>query len=330
VQLRSRARFPDVPADRPHYESFYLKTNRPDGGLAVWIRHTVLKAPGSPPAGSVWLTLFDATTGPVALKAGYPSEQVSADETHYIRIADSLLFPGRAIGDLRAGEAGDARWELAFDGSEPPFPYLPRPWMYTRSLPKTKAISLYPAVTFSGRLTVGGREIALEGWPGMIGHNWGSEHPVRGCWIQGSGFAEQPGAYLDAVFGRIRLGPVLTPWLGNACLALDGTVHRLGGPRPGAASIAESHTGARFVLRGSGVTVEGEVAAPAERFVGWRYGEPSGGWHPTINCSLADMRLLVRAGSGAARELSVTGGAAYELQLREHDHGVPLQPFPDP
>jgi hypothetical protein len=28
-------------------------------------------------------------------------------------------------------------------------------------------------------------------------------------------------------------------------------------------------------------------------------------------------------------ELVVPGGAAYELGMREHDHGIPIQPFPD-
>ena len=32
---------------------------------------------------------------------------------------------------------------------------------------------------------------------------------------------------------------------------------------------------------------------------------------------------------GAAAELVVPGGAAYELGMREHDHGIPIQPFPD-
>ena len=30
-----------------------------------------------------------------------------------------------------------------------------------------------------------------------------------------------------------------------------------------------------------------------------------------------------------ARELRLTGGAAYELGMRETDHGVPIQPDPD-
>ena len=330
VELRSSARFPEVPADKPHYESFYLKATEPAGELALWLRHTVLKSPGQPPTASLWLTLFDRTRAPVALKAGYGQDELAADEATYIRIGGAALAPGRATGTLAAGEHGEASWDLSFEGSEPPFFYLPRDWMYNRGVPRTKAISLYPSARFSGALTLGGREVALDGWRGMIGHNWGSEHPHRGSWIQGAGFGEAPEAYLDAVFGRIKLGPAVTPWIGNACLAIDGRVHRLGGPRPGASSITESPAAAQFVLRGGDVEVEGEVDAPPERFVAWRYGEPGGGWHPTLNCSLADMRLRVRIGDGPARELTTQGGAAYELQLRDETPGIALQPFSDP
>ena len=330
VEVRSHARFPDVPPDKPHYESFYLKATDPHGQLALWIRHTILKARGGEPSGSLWLTLFDRGAAPVALKASYRPEELAAGGGDYIRIADATLTPGRATGVLRAAERGEADWDLSFQGSAPPFFYLPRGWMYARALPRTKAISLYPAASFRGSLRVLGREVAIEHWPGMIGHNWGSEHPYRGSWIQGTAFTEQPEAYLDAIFGRIKLGPAVSPWIGNGCLAIDGRVHRLGGPRPGASSITESHDSARFVLRGADVEVEGEVSAPPERFVAWRYGEPGGGWHPTLNCSLADMRLRVTVGSQPERELVGTGGAAYELQLRERDLGVELQPFSDP
>ncbi len=30
-----------------------------------------------------------------------------------------------------------------------------------------------------------------------------------------------------------------------------------------------------------------------------------------------------------ARKLTVTGGAAYEIGMREKDHGIPVQPYPD-
>jgi hypothetical protein len=77
------------------------------------------------------------------------------------------------------------------------------------------------------------------------------------------------------------------------------------------------------------VQVRGSVSAPLERFVGWVYADPDGSEHHTVNCSIADMRLSVSRGGGAASELVVEGGAAYELGMRERDHGVPIQPFAD-
>ena len=41
------------------------------------------------------------------------------------------------------------------------------------------------------------------------------------------------------------------------------------------------------------------------------------------------MTLTVSRPGQPDRELRVRGGAAYELGMRETDHGIPLQPFPD-
>jgi hypothetical protein len=41
------------------------------------------------------------------------------------------------------------------------------------------------------------------------------------------------------------------------------------------------------------------------------------------------MALTVTAKDRPDRELRLRGGAAYELGMREKDHGMPLQPFPD-
>ena len=59
------------------------------------------------------------------------------------------------------------------------------------------------------------------------------------------------------------------------------------------------------------------------------YADPDGSEHNSLNCSIADMRLDVERESGPPMRLELTGGAAYELGVRERDHGVPIQPFPD-
>ena len=69
----TRARFPDVPHDAGHYESFYLRAAHPSEPLGIWIRYTVHKRPGEEPKGSVWFTLFDAgADGPWAVKVTEP------------------------------------------------------------------------------------------------------------------------------------------------------------------------------------------------------------------------------------------------------------------
>jgi hypothetical protein len=71
------------------------------------------------------------------------------------------------------------------------------------------------------------------------------------------------------------------------------------------------------------------VSAPRERFVGWIYADPDGSEHQTVNCSIADMRLIVERKGRPPMQLTVEGGAAYELGMRERNHGMEVQPYRD-
>ena len=64
--------------------------------------------------------------------------------------------------------------------------------------------------------------------------------------------------------------------------------------------------------------------------MGWVYADPDGSEHHAVNCSVADLqRGRVAPRPRAALSLSLDGGAAYELGMRERDHGMAIQPFPD-
>ena len=322
---RTQARFPTVDAGAGHYESFYLKASHPDEPLALWIRYTVHKRPGAEPTGSLWVTLF-TPEGPTATKVTVPAP--SADGA-LIRVGESSMTDGRA-----AGSAGDASWDLAFESAEEPLRHLPREWMYKAPVPRTKLLSPYPGALFSGEATVGGRTVTLDRWPGMIGHNWGAQHAERWIWLHGTSFEGRAGGtWIDAAIGRIKLGPWTTPWIANGVLSLEGVRHRIGGiERVRSTSVAERPDGARMTLPGGELTVDVEVGAPREQFVGWVYADPDGPEHNTVNCSIASMTLTVRrSGAPAAPPITLTTphGAAYELGMRETDHGIPIQPFPD-
>jgi len=316
------ARFTGVPMKAGHYESFYLKLCHPSEPLGAWIRYTVHKPPGAEPVGSLWFALFEPT-GPSAAKVTL--RRPSAGDGDWLRVGEARIGAGGASGAIAASAAGGppepVSWELALEAAEEPLFHLPAGWMYRARLPRTKLLSPAPAARFSGRLTVGERVVDVDGWPGMAGHNWGAQHAERWIWLHG---ITGDGDWLDAAVGRVRLGPVTTPWVANGAISIAGDRHWLRRAR-----VLELPDRCTFTLSGGGIQVRGTVEAPRERFVGWIYADPDGSQHHAVNCSVADMRLTVSRDDGASSELVVPHAAAYELGMRERDHGMAIQPYPD-
>jgi hypothetical protein len=294
------------------YESHYLRAVDPARPRGAWIRHTTHQRPGEAPTGALWCTVWDMEAGPpYAVKESLP-----APPPREFRAGASAL--GRS-----------AAWELSAAGDADALRHLPRAWMYRAPLPRTKLESPLPDAVFTGWVETDGRRTEVAGWRGMVGHNWGSEHAERWVWLHAVGFAEAPGAWLDVALGRVRVGGVLTPWVANGALTLDGRRYRLGGltrrprvdARPGA---FEGEFG------GSGVTVSVAVTAPERQTVAFRYADPTGGEHVAMNCSIAEVRLRVERPGRPGLELATAFGGAYELGVRETPPGVTVEPFPDP
>jgi hypothetical protein len=340
--VEERARFTEVAAKAGHYESFYVKACAPDGGRGIWIRHTVHKRPGAEATGSIWFTLFDRAAGaPRATKLTVPASEVSAPDGGWIRVAEAEIGPGEAEGSLAVDAPSAATgsptisratWSLRFNGDNGPARYLPADWLYEAPLPRTKFVASFPDAVFDGTVEIDGETIEIAGWPGMIGHNWGTEHAERWIWLEGTGFADSPDTWFDAGAARVKLGRRTSPWVPSGFLSLDGVRHRLGGLGAiRSARIEESPTGCTFLLPGKDIVVHGRVEAPREAFVGWVYADPApkGGEHHTVNCSVADLELTVEQPGRPSRELTLPAGAAYELGMRETDHGIPIQPFAD-
>jgi|SRR6478609_11186973 len=324
------ARFPKVAAKAGHYESFYVKACRPGGRQGIWIRHTIHKRPGAEPNASIWFVLFDREAeAPRATKVTVPAAELSAPAESWIRVDGAEIGPGRAQGAVDT-DALKATWDFTFSGDAKPCKYLPADWLYDAPVPRTKFVAPYPNASFDGRLEVDGEKIDLTSWPGMIGHNWGSEHAERWVWLEGTGFAGSPDTYFDAGAARIKLGPWITPWIPSGMLMLEGKAHRLGGfGTIRSASIRESTTACEFTLPGKGILVRGKVSAPQKDFVGWIYADPKGPEHNTINCSVSDLELTIERPGNPAKHLSLSAGAAYELGMRETTHSVPVQPYAD-
>lgn len=328
--MRTEARFPGVGEGAGHYESFYIKATRPGGGQAVWIRHTIHKPPRGQASASLWFTLFDADApGPRATKLTVPASGASAPADAYVHFPGARFGPREASGRITGPPQPEASWELEIEEGDEAFRHLPYDFLYRAPLPKTKLLSPHPDARFSGAVRFDDTEIELEGWPGMVGHNWGREHAERWSWIQANEFRQGAG-YFDAALGRIKIGPLTTPWIANAVLVLDGERHRLGGlDRIRSTRVEEEPSECSFELTGSDIRVRGHVFSEPRNFVGWVYADPEGPEHNTVNCSIADLELTVERRGRSETRLECVGAAAYELGMRETDHGIALQPFAD-
>jgi hypothetical protein len=309
------------------YESYYLRLFAPDEPIGVWIRHTIHKRPGCEPVGTVWFTFFDRDAErPVGLKQEFRGPFVPAGG--WLKVGESSIGP-----EAIEGSCGEASWSLVPTPRATPLFHLGHDLLYRSPLPKTKPVSPMPDAVFGGEVTVGDRHIAVNGWRGMIGHNWGAEHAERWIWMAGAGFAEDPEAWIDVVLGRIKVAGRLTPWVSNGALSLGGAEPvRLGGMLARGVEVNESPRHLDLTLPGEGgrearVTID----SPPNATVGWRYADPlprdrPPREHEVANCSITTLTLTVNEPGQPPRTLTTGHGGAYELGMTERDHGVPIEP----
>ena len=158
-------------------------------------------------------------------------------------------------------------------------------------------------------------EFELDGWDGMLGHNWGSEHAEQCVWLHLGGLGEDRRAWIDLALARVRIGRLLTPWLASGAVALDGQVRRPG--RRGRVQLLRA--GERTIAsvpQSGGERLEFELNAPSSATVRWDYAGPGGRDREVEHCSVAD--ASVRLGP---RRWAVGGRASVE-----HGSPAPLLP----
>lgn len=331
------ARYPSFPADRGGYESYYLKAGSPDREQAIWIRNTVHQQPGGRPTGSLWFVLFErGATRPYAVKQTFTDLAAPGEGNALLSIGEAAFGRGEIYGAAQ-GEGRSAQWQLTLGGEAEPLLHLPRK-LYTASLPKTKTLTLLPEAVFNGQVRIADRAIDLQDWSGMVGHNWGSQHAEQWVWLHGDGLeegaGEAPGGadapWIDLVAGRVRVGFATTPWIANGALMIDGKRIQLGG----IGKTVSTHVNARLgrceiALRGDGVRARAVFEAPRDQIVAWRYADPDGSEHHSLNSSLADLELIVERKHRGPVTLRTKRRAVYEWGTRYTAHGIPVEPFAD-
>jgi hypothetical protein len=317
-----RIRYPDEPLKAGHYESVYAALVHPHSPRALWVRTTVKKRPGEQPTGAVWVTWFDEDGTRAGKLDGLPLE-----------VSDRLACGPAAQGpDGSRGEIGvdgfSAAWDLSFATRGEPLEHLSPAFLYGAPVPRTKPTSPAPDLDVTGTLVVDGSSVDLTGWTGMVGHNWGSEHAAQWVWLRVCGLGDDGTGWLDAVLGRVQVGPVLLPWKAFGALELDGARHHLGGLLRRGTDVEVRTDGARIHLVGPTARIDVTATVPLASTVGWEYADPSGHRHEVVNCSVAAMHLEAEINGRRTSYAPVRRGVL-ELGADAKQLDVPLQPFAD-
>ncbi|MFZ5757552.1 MAG: hypothetical protein ACOY3X_11650 [Pseudomonadota bacterium] len=310
-----------------HYESWFLRGNHPSRNEAFWIRYTIFSPHGAPgdAIGELWVIHSDGTTGRVRAA----KEEIPVRDCHFsprglnVKIGHATLGAGELQGEARKPHR--IRWNLRYTGGGEPMVFLPER-LYELPLPKAKAVSQRPMVSFSGTLEVDGEVIEVRDWIGSENHNWGSKHTDTYAWGQVAGFDNAPDAFLEAITAKLKFGPVWTPAMTIVCLRLDGEDYKLNALTQ---SLRASGSWEYFdwqfdSAHRSGLRMRGRIHAARADFIGLTYYNPPGGAHTCLNSKIAACELTVERPGMSTRILRTAHRAAFEILTDDSTHGVPL------
>ena len=327
-----------------HVESYFLRANHPDEPRAVWLKATVLAPKGTSQgtAGEatsrVWAILFDGTTDTVW--AG--QQTVPLAEAHFEAGGDGrvdieaagcsfTLGPnGTAAGSLTT-DAGSGAWDLRWEAAPAPFgaplTLLPHRVMLDAPFPKSKTLTPFPVLRFSGELRLGKQTVEVRDWVGMQGHNWGREHAWQYAWGQ-CVFPDaqgEPHCVVEGFTARIKLAGWVTPPLSMLLVRRGGRTYRFNRlidlPRH-TAEVGDVSWSVR--LRGPDGEAQLVMEARPEWTVCLGYANPDGRQSYCFNSKLAQTTLRVNPFNEDAFECTSPHGGALELLTSTPDPRFPV------
>lgn len=282
-----------------------------------------------PPMAEAWAVAFDRERGHVATKTAVPLDRARfARGTLDVEVDGCELSLGRARGEIASG-ARRLAWNLAVGPERSaPIVHLSKTALYDAPLPSSKLVTPLADARVSGAVRVDrgdGSDVEdwnVAAWPAMVGHNWGRSHPRLYAWVHCNAWDDAEDLTLEAVSGRVRVGPVLSPmatavfvrWKGRQW---DLNARELLGKNRGSISMRRWEATAA----GKGIDVRAELGAETDDFVGLHYPNPSGAMTYCLNTKLARARLELRL-PGAAPIVATSRAGALEIGTRDRHHGV--------
>jgi hypothetical protein len=313
----------DPGSARGHVESHFLKLNDADGRCALWLKATILRRLGEPAVAEGWAIAFDRQTGHVAVKQVVPFESaVFSPHTLDIRFAEVRFEPGSTRGVLRAG-GNRIEWSLAFEGQAAAFVPLPER-LYGDHLGTSKLVTPHPDLRFTGSYRVGDRLVAVDGWRGMQGHNWGRRHARAYGWVHCNVWQDADALVLEGITAQVALGPVSSPPISALIVTHGGVRHAFTPPQSlWRARGRITPRGWEFRAASRSARVSGSFSADTDDFVGLHYENPDRAMTYCLNSKIARGQVRLEV-DGRPAVVANTRAAALEIGTHDPDHGVKM------
>jgi hypothetical protein len=316
-----------------HVESYFVRANHPSRPLALWLKATVLAPLTGPAVAEAWFIFFDGEqrttfahrqTQPFA-EATFSGAGAPALDVKAAGLALTLGSPGAAQGTFTAphGTASlDLRWHANASPIARPLSIFPWKLLRTGPFPKSKLLTPFPSLRFSGRVVLPAGAVELSDWHGMQGHNWGKEHAFEYAWGQCLFPADD--VMVEGFTGRVKVAGRTTPRLSALVVRRGARTFRFDTLFDvwRQQALVGADTWALTLRSGDG---EATLAmdASGRPMVCLGYGNPDGQQAYCFNSKLAKVTLTVRPADDASFTCVSDHGGALEFLRREPDPRFP-------
>lgn len=314
---------------RGHVESYFFRLNSSDSKRALWLKATAFIPRSNPEAATAeaWVIAFLRDGKPTALKNTIPLKEAvfpgEGEDDLKIDVGDFTIAGSRLAGRWTDGKH-EVSCDLKMEGYGNPMELFFHKSLYKLRFPKTKLVTPAPVLLFDGEYMVDGERVEVNGWRGMSGHNWGSEHTPVYVWCQINSWVKDEDVVFEGVTARARMGRRLTPAMTIVTIRVENEPLSFNGPirmflNSGLIGPMKWSFSAGNDVEG----ISGEVSATPAESAGLYYRNPDGSVIHCLNSKLASARLVLKRPGKPERILS-SNQAALELGSPDKCYGVEM------
>jgi hypothetical protein len=213
-----------------HYEVWLLTLNQRARQRGFWFRYAMV-APKEAHSGienraELWATFFDRSRPDknFGIVRHYPIDTFKSQKDCFnLRIEESVLSSTQAKGQLANAEHSII-WNLQFTPNQATYFHVPK-GLGILTRPSSTVCSPNLNTSFSGIVTIDGRQMMLENEQGCQIHLWGSKQVDEWIWVHANAFEKHEGTVFEGLTARSRRAGRTLPPIQSLFLRHRGEEH---------------------------------------------------------------------------------------------------------